>query len=303
MITINTERGLIDVSSWNDILERPAFRVGIDPADHELKTIIGRYVFGDKVQCGLSNCRTPHAKGYVVITKDGLETNIGKDCGSRYFGIDFEEQARQFENDLAAKENREILWNFFFRTEKLEKRISVLRDEKKGANWVHKHCNSLLNPAKVSVFIPRKLHDLSKQKSNLLTIPREASQQEFDRMTESAGHKLKWPQYVDEHVAVIDGIEALYHENDLRKILVIEVIENLKLFKNQKIDELNNDKLKRWKKWVNSVENILEQSEFIVSKGRILLSKKNLLPLLKLPGMEDEPNRTLFLTFLDSLEL
>ena len=68
MITINTDKGLVKVSDWQDILERPGFDANLNPNKSELKTIIGRYVFGDKVKCGLSICHTPHAKGYLVTT-------------------------------------------------------------------------------------------------------------------------------------------------------------------------------------------------------------------------------------------
>lgn len=302
MITINSDKGLIDVHSWDDILIRPTFKVGLDPDKHELKSIIGRYVFRDQVPCGLSSCRKPHNKGYVVTTKDSLETNIGKDCGSKYFGIDFDLQAKQFEKDLAAKENREMLWNFYFRTEELEAKILSLRESVKGANWVSRHCNALLNPPSVPVVVFRKLNDLAKQKTTLLTISREVTSEEFERMSVASGQTLKWPQYVDEPIAEIQGIEALYQENNLRELLVNGIEENLKSFKIQQIDLLNDEKLKFWKKWAMSVDLILEKAELAVAKGRILLTKANLQPLFSLPGMEVKSQKSLFESFIEKLQ-
>lgn len=97
-----------------------------------------------KGDAGLSNCRTPHTRGYIICTKDGLETNIGHKCGKTYFGVDFEEQARQFDRDLTAKESREMLWSFLFQIPEFDDKINELRAEKKGADWVHKHCQTLL---------------------------------------------------------------------------------------------------------------------------------------------------------------
>lgn len=302
MITINTEKGLIDVHSWNDILERPGFRSGLNPSEHELKSIIGRYIFGDKVPCGLSNCRTPHAKGFVVTTKDGLETNIGKDCGSKYFGIDFDEQAKQFERDLAAKEDREMLFGFTSRVSVLEERIKILRSGSRGADWVNRNCQTVLNPAKIPVLCSRKLSDLAKQKSARLTVPREATKAEFDQMSNAIGKNLKWPQYVDEVIAEIRGIEALYQEYNLRNLLIVEVEEKLRTFKLQNIDFLSTEKLRYWKKWVLSLDQIIERAEFAVNRGRLLFSVENLKPLLKLPGMEAAEYRTLFETFLATLK-
>lgn len=83
MIAINTAKGPFKVESWEDVLERPGFTLDLDPNLHKLDSVIGRYVFGDMVRCGLSNCHTPHTRGYIVATKSGRETNIGTDCGSR----------------------------------------------------------------------------------------------------------------------------------------------------------------------------------------------------------------------------
>ncbi|MEF9443407.1 hypothetical protein OWT26_25875 [Burkholderia sp. 1A5] len=107
LITINTDKQLIRVDTWDAILERAGFTNDLDPKQHELKAIIGRYAFRDKLRCGLSSCHTPHNRGYIVVTKSGLETNIGKDCGKTHFGVDFNDMSRQFERDVTEKENRE----------------------------------------------------------------------------------------------------------------------------------------------------------------------------------------------------
>jgi hypothetical protein len=105
MITLNSERELISVEAWADIEARPGFVKDLNPAEHTLHAIIGRYLFKNRIQCGLSDCRTPHGKGYIVVTKDGGETNIGKDCGRTYFGVDFEQLARKFDRDLRVRGN------------------------------------------------------------------------------------------------------------------------------------------------------------------------------------------------------
>jgi hypothetical protein len=301
VITINTDKGLVNVSTWEDILERPAFRVGINPDEHELKSILGRYVFGAKVQCGLSNCRTPHTKGYLVATKNGVETNIGKDCGSKYFGVDFDHQAKQFEIDLAAKENREMLWSFYFRTEELEEKISTLRESKKGAVWVSRNCDALQNPSKVPLVVVRKLGEMVRQGTSLLTKPRKATSEEFKNMLAVSGQNLQRPQYIDETIAEIRGIEALYKENNLRELLVNEIEEKLKSFKDQNIDSLSFEKLKQWKKWMLSVDLNLEKAELSIDKGRRLLTETNLKPFFSILSMEDPSEKSLFETFITKL--
>ena len=45
MIALNTVKGIIEISSWRDIVERPHFRSNINPTNVDLKEIIGSYNF------------------------------------------------------------------------------------------------------------------------------------------------------------------------------------------------------------------------------------------------------------------
>jgi hypothetical protein len=300
VITISTEKGLIKVDSWDDIKTRIGFVDNLNPDAHDLDSIIGRYVFGDKVRCGLSNCHTPHTKGYIVATKDGQETNIGKDCGKTYFGVDFELQARQFDRDITEQDNREILWNFTFQLEELEAKIVALRVGVKGADWVYKHSQVLINPSpRVPLEVVRRMSSLAKTKSNILYAQREATKQETEDLEIIQRKKIERPHYIDVQIAKILGIEALYVENDLRKLLVIDLEENIKLFKAENIDNMSYEHLARWKKWSDSVELTFETATIAVSTGSALLDNQNLAPLLKI--LEKEPEKALFGTFLESI--
>src|SRR3546814_995823 len=85
MITINGEKGFVRIESWDDIESRPGFAKDIDPRSVKLKAIIGSYTFSDYIPCGLSTCHQPHGNGFLVVTVDGRETNIGRICGKRHF--------------------------------------------------------------------------------------------------------------------------------------------------------------------------------------------------------------------------
>ncbi|WOD14376.1 hypothetical protein [Paraburkholderia kirstenboschensis] len=148
MITLNGDKELIRVENWEAIEARPDFDGQLDPAAHELAAIIGSYLFSDYIACGLSNCRTPHGRGYLVVTKDARVTNIGKDCGARYFGVDFEDMSRQFDRDIAANENRERLWSFAFQLDTVAADVVRIRKgegSEPGADWLYKRSRALLN--------------------------------------------------------------------------------------------------------------------------------------------------------------
>lgn len=301
MITINTAKGLIKVETWEDIQSRFGFVKNLNPKEHELDSIIGRYVFPEKAHCGLSHCHRPHARGYIVATKDGHETNIGKDCGKRIFGVEFELLARKFDRDMAEKENREILWSFHSQVAGLEANISALRRAEKGADWVHKNTQILLNRSlKCPSEVVHQLTAMAKNKSNILSKQHEATESEIKDLEAIQLKRLRRPYYVNEELAEIAGIEALYSENDIRSLVIFELEQKLKQFKMTNIDLMTFEELSKWKKWTSSTTITMQKAIDAVEYGRRLLIPTNLEPLLKVITLG--PDRILFRSFIESLK-
>jgi len=283
MITINGEKELVRVECWTDIEARPGFDGQLNAADHELDAIIGSYVFADRIPCGLSNCRTPHGRGYLVATKDGRLTNIGKDCGQIYFGVDFETMSRQFDRDIAAKENRERLWSFSFKLDDIAGSITRIRQGESGshgADWIHKRSRALLNlnhgcPDPVV----RRVIELLRTGNDTVIIQREATKEEAERAEALAGRRLPRPHYVEESVGRISRLDALRPENDLREILIIDLESHLRDFAALNIDTLLPAQLNQWSKWIGIVDLKLEKATEAVEAGRALLIADNLMPL------------------------
>ncbi|MDD5383392.1 MAG: hypothetical protein PHG89_00755 [Gallionella sp.] len=289
MITLNSDQGLISVENWEDIELRPGFVTNLNPSDHLLDSIIGRYLFKKMIRCGLSNCHTLHAKGYIVTTKEGLSTNIGTVCGKKYFGVDFETLSKRFERDITEKENRNRLFSFSFQIEDIEQTISDLRQKEHGANWVNKKTRQLISANKdCPEVIVRRISAMLKTGTNILSIQREATQEEIETLETMQGRKIQRPYVIEEPIADIASIQALYPENDLKKLLVLDLEEPLKVFKGKDIDLLNFDELRHWAKWVNSVESTLEKAVTAVMLGNALLSRKNLEPFSKILTTRDD---------------
>jgi hypothetical protein len=282
MIVLNSTKELIKVESWAEIEARAGFTTNLDPKSHTLDAIIGRYMFPDRIRCGLSNCHTPHAKGYIVATKDGRETNIGKDCGQTYFGVDFETLSRKFDRDILEKENRERLWSFSFHLDELKQKIDGLRSQENGANWVYRQRRSLIESGKECPSqIVRQLASMVKTRQPVLTIEREATSPEINQLEAAQGRRVKRPHYISEPIAEIVGLEALYLENDLKELLVVELQENIKKFEEEDIDQLSFEALRRWAKWIGAVEATLERALSSIASGRRLLVASNLEPLAR----------------------
>jgi hypothetical protein len=300
LITLSSEKGLFQIENWDDIVSRPGFVRNLDPKTHKLKAIIGRYVFPEEIRCGLSNCHTPHARGYIVVTEDGHETNIGKDCGKTYFGVDFEVLSRKFDSDLAASENRQKLASFSFHQDAIEGRIKELRGGPQGADWIHrKACLLVKANGDCPDEVLQKLNRMIKARTNELTSDRRATDSEVELIEAQRDRTVQKPYYISEFVTHIAGIEALYPDNDLRDILILNVAERLQSFREISIAELSQAELREWKKWTDSVESRLEQATAIVTAGRQLLTFANLEPFVTL--VSGETNRNRFRTFLRRL--
>jgi hypothetical protein len=136
VIVLNSTKELIEVERWEDIQSRPGFSGNLNPEFQQLEAIIGKYHFRDRIRCGQSNCHTPHVKGYIVVTKDGCETNLGKDCGRKYFGIDFDTLSAKFDRDVTEKKHRDKLWVFVSKLDEVKHKISEIREQPNGAKWV-----------------------------------------------------------------------------------------------------------------------------------------------------------------------
>ncbi|OQZ07365.1 MAG: hypothetical protein B6D36_00310 [Planctomycetes bacterium UTPLA1] len=300
MIILNTQKGLIEIESWEDIESRPGFAVDLDPKAHALEAILGRYIFRDKIRCGLSNCHTLHAKGYIVATKDGRETNIGKDCGRTYFGVDFETLSRKFDRDIAEKENREKLWSFAFRLDELKNEIAEIRGQDRGADWVYRNIRRLTEVGSgCPEEVVRRVRGMIKSRQAQLTLEREATGEEIDTLEATQGRRVQRPFYIAEPIAEIVGMEALYPENDLRELLVMNLEAKIKEFEVLDIDTLSFESLRKWAKWTDTVAATIDTATDAVVRGRKLLMRGNLEPFARILRDADDDGQ--FRRFLNSL--
>ncbi len=144
MITLSGERGFETVDSWEDIVQLAGFTSHLNPSQKQLKEIIGRYSFTDKITCGLSTCRQPHNRGFIVTTDSGEVSNIGNVCGKKHFGVKFDEYSKAFTRALTDHQDREAITSLLFRIEDYEAEIEAIRTEAHGADWVYKTSRALV---------------------------------------------------------------------------------------------------------------------------------------------------------------
>jgi hypothetical protein len=103
--------GAIFFRTVEEFCRRSGFELRIQCATDELDFIVGKYVRprNNQIECGLNGCTHAHMYGYVIRAKDGRETNCGKDCGAREFGIQFQEFEAEYKKAEDMQLRRELL--------------------------------------------------------------------------------------------------------------------------------------------------------------------------------------------------
>lgn len=298
MITINTDKGLVRLESWDDVLTRPGFKTDIDPKATKLDRIIGNYNLSTYHPCGLSVCRTLHGKGYLVVTRDGHETNIGKDCGKKYFDVAFTSMEKVFQKDLRNKERREALSAFQNRIPSVETKVQDLLERTHGAKWINKQIRFLVDPLKgLPSPVTAIVNGLVRRRTGTLTRARATTLEERERLR-AQGSPRRDDRYVDEVVGQLDGISALYPENNLRDLLV-SGMDPLGVIKVADVDNLKEKALRDLAKWITSVDPTIARAEDTIEAGRRLLTKNNLQQLLAF--VDTKSDRRTFNAYLEDL--
>jgi hypothetical protein len=287
MIVINTEQGLIRIKKWEDITELAGYVPQIDPKESKLETITGRYIFREPVKCGLSNCGTLHKRGYVVKTPKGEQSNIGKDCGKKHFGVEFEELSRQFDRDLEAQENREQLSSAQFKVEEQLQRISDIQQRERGANWVNRSLKSFWST--LPRLVKDRVYGMVKSRDPKITVSRLATSQELAILKEAKeldeGAK---EAYITDTVGTLSGFTSLYKENDIRELLIVDLQSGLKGLLELDISSFTEFQLKKHVKWAGQVDSKFDKAEVVIGDANKFFQTTNLLQLLSIAQDPEE---------------
>jgi hypothetical protein len=206
----------------------------------------------------------------------------------------------QFDRDPADSQNRETLGAFGFHLDELESRLTELRAGDRGADWVHKNTRPLLSIGRgCPDAVVRKLEGMVRSRNPEVTIERRATDEEVQEIEVREARSVRRPHYISDPVGRVSGLEALYPENDLRELLVIDLQKPIDEFRELSIPSLTHMELRRWAKWVATIDDTLERATTAVASGRLLLSAAGLEPLLRSLQQADQ---TQFRAFIRSLK-
>lgn len=299
MITLNSEQGFVKVESWEDIETLPGFTTNLDPKEHQLNQIIGRYIFKDYIKCGLSNCHTPHGRGYIVSTKSGPITNIGHNCGKSHFDVEFDQLSKVFEKNIALHTYSENIRSTLKSLDFYKEKIASIRSGPQGADALYKKSLLLFKgksgcPEAATSIISKMVRG----RNSVISIEKEASRKEIDYLEAIQGKKLPRPYYIEEKVGELSGLSFLFEENSLRDILVLDLDNSFKSLSELDVDNGSFNELKEWSAWCSVIERKIENIENLIDVGIKLLRKDNLLQISA--AISDKKQKDEYIKFINA---
>lgn len=281
MITLNSDRGIVRITSWNDIESVPGFTADIDPKTVKLKAIIGSYTFDTLIPCGLSTCHQPHGNGFLVVAVDGRVTNIGRIYGKKHFDVDFTQKSRVFLATVRAQQNREFLWELKHRLPSITAEVVSFKAGESGAAWINTRINQLTGKSgSLPTPIVNAVREAVRGGDGALMIQRTATKEEREALAAAAdvtglGRRNRISSFVEVQVGQLDGFSALAPGNGLRDVLgAIEPF--LSTLSEAEIDNLPDKQLRELSKAGSELEPNLERLRTVIAAGKRLLVQQNI---------------------------
>ena len=270
MIVLNEEGHFVVIESWNDILERPAYRENVSEKEIKLKTIIGKYRLYPKMKCGLKGCRTPHNRGYLVKCEGGAEIKLGHRCGNRIFGVDFQLLENTFKRDSNAQKYRQNIVKLQNQHDSYSKLIKKLHEGDRNGSWcvekMRKHASVVFDQKTEDALLER-----ARRGDSIITREVKLEGRELE-----AAKEMNAPLVEIENLAIIRGLSALKDFSKLKNLLNVRLNEEFATFFSLDTDLMDYSSLQRWDRWSKLLKKNISQAEQIIEESKRFLDSENL---------------------------
>ncbi len=296
---------IIEISDWDQVTSRPNFMKDVDLKDQHLQKIIGSYNLKDARTCGIKSCHTGHNKGYIVVTECGMETNIGNCCGKKYFKIKFEDLTKIFSKNLDHEKRKLSLHNAKSKIPEWRQKADILKSGEQNINWAIELIRGIKDQSVVGHFASTELKRMAAVPTNIVTTARHATQRESD-IQELFDKRYPVAERTEiDIIGIIEHIDCLLPQNDLRQIFYVSVTRVLKALAKSEPALMSSPKMINLLSKVNNIESNLEYASERLDIARKFLVKENLKPLYnKMKDMDTVSSADLerYLFFINSLQ-
>jgi hypothetical protein len=271
----------LKIAEYADMALRERFVDALDPKAHKLASILAEYHLAHDIECALTDCRTPHRHGLLVLTEDDIETNIGCDCGARYFPEQYDALRKSFNVRRARAAHMDVITEYVERASAYSKDIDVIWYEDCGGEWAdrcHRQYTSMC-PAGVRENISR----LARSGSWTISIQLRISEDEKD---DDVGLGYRRDQeYEEKRIGVLRGGPALLKT-------VASVLRPLRatMAEYEGVDPstLSAPSRRKWADWSRTIPATLNEARTLVSLSRELYVSANLEQLSAFARGKDE---------------
>jgi len=280
VITINHANGLIEIETYQQLLELPGFQPNLDPKiyDPAKLKLIGICTFREMSPCGLKSCHQLHFRGYVAENEDGTRTNLGHRCGRKWLGAEnWDLMKNVLHADIRAKKHRETVDTFKARIPELRQSLRAMREHPSGASWAWLTLSQLELPHRVWPVLERMV----KSTDGRLMIEREATAEEaalHDTRTRAREDSDR-PRYIEVQAGYIEGILAKDPRKNLRDLLTYGILANLDRISKIDVDTAKPGVVAAAAKWIAECDARVQEVKEVLEAARRFLTKSNLMQL------------------------
>lgn len=260
---------LVTLKSPEDLLLRPLYHSQLNPEHSKLAEVLAPYHFDKPYPCGLSSCRTPHQSGYLVVTEDEKETNIGGICGRRIFGEDFSIKANLQEKRFRLKHQLDTLQRVRNQRDELLQRIGALFNADIGVKWAEASRRAFKDAVGHDIY--KKLQEKARRNESGVEHVRSSTQEERERHR-AANPTGKPLQFVTEKLGDLIGLDFLNHYPEK---LLTDIKDKVYGLETLDAKALSPKARKEWVDWATGIERRLEEIERILTDAVRFFAQSN----------------------------
>lgn len=276
------EQSIIVLESFEDLAKRPNFTQSLafrPKSDRGFDAVVMPYHFLDSIPCGIESCHTPHRRGYLITTTDGLETGIGGHCGRKHFGISFTLERQRIDKALSRQRRIDSIM-------RAREDIPSLILAASSLKQAHTELSELKRRFMGAVGTPfyTQLKQRADRGQDRIIRDEPMTADEAAAYWETTNKKSRKDLPTKEVlVTTLSGLTFL--AANFKDMLVTNLVLPLEQFATQSIDDIERMSprvLQSTAKWVGRVPQDLIKAQEVVDAGRAFFTVENMLKLVNL---------------------
>lgn len=283
------EHVIADISSYDDLLARQAFRTSLafhPKADRRFGKVLAPYQFLDQVPCGISACHTRHMKGYLITTSDGLETAIGSVCGRKNFGMVFTRERQRVDQVVARRRRIETVTGLL---EDMPRMLTIIEGLERNYRLLQDQRQRLMDALGTDTYAALKQRASRGTSVINRSIPMTAAEAEvfFETSNRHQNDGLGWP-HKEVPITFLEGLAFI--KARFKEMLVTNLIfplRNLSKSKPSDLESMKPRELATIAKWVGEVPQGIALAQEVVATGKRFFTSENIDKLTLIGGKRD----------------